>query len=136
MRLDTTHETEATGVDALFFGAGGLISGFTCWTLGGWCLAPQTGLTIPIPCGMGTAQVNLFPALCFVIAIGAALFLTRLPSRMDQNLTNWIVGAAATLGIYVFIVGLLFLGYFIQLFDLRGDMAWLNYALCGIIGAG
>ncbi|NUP90922.1 MAG: hypothetical protein HUU25_14070 [Candidatus Sumerlaeia bacterium] len=130
MRLETTHAGEGTGGEALVFGLAGLIAGFTCH----WAPAPAF-LAVPVPSGMTTVQVNVFPALVFVVLLAAAVFLTRAAERLNQGIGMWVVGAVATVGIYILVVGLLTFGYFSQLFGLTDSLWWLNFALSGAIGA-
>ena len=135
MRLETAVEKQqATSLDFLFFGIAGLISGFGVWFA--WPGYWPPSLTLPVPTGLQTANVSLIPPLAFVLTMGVAVFLTGTASRLEQSLLMWIAAAAATVGIYILVVALLFAGYFSQLFGLTGNLTWINFALCGVIGAG
>lgn len=130
MRLETAHETQATtSIEFLFFAAAGLISGLVSWL---WSDLYPRFLTIPVPSGFNVAQVNVGPALLFAVLLGVAFYLTGAGARLQQSPLTWVAAFLGTIGLYLVVVGLLFAGYFSQLFGMPG---WLNFALCGIVGA-
>jgi hypothetical protein len=133
MRLETAHEQEhVASLEFLYFAAAGLLSGLLSW----WLVA--TGnvpgfLTITVKSGVQNVPVNITPSLLFATCLAAAFFLTGAAARLNSNPVNWVVAYLATVAIYFLIVAYLFAGYFSQLFRMPG---WLNFGLCGLIGAG
>lgn len=128
-RIETAQEHALEGTEPLIFGIAGLISGFGTWQFGGHF--PQF-LTFQMPTGLQKAPMGLGPPLVFATMLAVALFVTGAASRLERGPLVWIGGFLAVVGLYVFVVGLLFFGYFSQLFHMPG---WLNFALCGFVGA-
>jgi hypothetical protein len=126
-RLETVHEHGETDATPLIFGAAGLISGLVSW------LAPSAKVWLTWEVTIGGQTVNLFnQGLVFAVALAAAVFLSGAHRRVECSPANWIAAFVATPLLYLAVVHLLFAGWFSRAFQLPG---WLNFGLCGMIGA-
>jgi hypothetical protein len=122
MRLATaTHDAPAIPAPFLF-GFLGLGSGLICWLLGEM-LNPEWSKF---------GGISPVPGLVFALALAAAAWLSGAVRDEEVGPASWLAAFLAVPAWYWVVVKLLFAGYFSQLFDMPG---WLNFALCGAIGA-